>query len=79
MQLTTALAALAATLVAAHPGHDHSAEQAVRREFLQHHSRGLDHCAEKLALRGVTERSSLRRHEAAEKLREKRGLKSEFC
>lgn len=76
MQLTIALAALAATLVAAHPGHDHSAEQAARRDFLALQQRGLGHCAEKLAMRGVTDRAALRRNNVAEKLREKRGIKS---
>lgn len=78
MQLSTALLALAATCAVAHPGHDHSEEMAVRRDFLANNKRSLAHCTDTLKARGVKERALKRRIEIAEKLREKRGIVSTF-
>ncbi|KEZ45089.1 hypothetical protein SAPIO_CDS2519 [Scedosporium apiospermum] len=62
MHFATLLAGvLAATGVAAHPGHDHSKEVAERREYLQHNRRDLSHCAEKMKRSGLSARNAKRR------------------
>lgn len=66
---------LAAT-VAAHPGHDHAAEAAVRREYLEHSRRDLSHCAEHLKARGHTDRQIARRQELLRTLVLSRGLET---
>lgn len=75
MQLIGILtAAFASALVAAHPGQDHHAEAAIRRELLQDTKSDLNHCAEKLRARGLTQRQESRRRELARSLRLARGL-----
>lgn len=78
MRLTDAIiGALAATVVVAHPGHDHAAEQQERREALQFSKRDLSHCAAIIKARGLEARSVKRRSELASGLLKKRNLKSE--
>lgn len=79
MQLSTALLALAATWATAHPGHDATDEMVVRRSFLATQRSNLDHCKDTLKARGLKDRALQRRMATAEKLREKRGLKSMYC
>lgn len=52
----------------AHPGEDHSHELAARKEYLANNRVNLRHCQDKLAARGVMERSLRRRGLAAERL-----------
>lgn len=66
--------ALAAALVSAHPGHDATQEQAVRRAYLQNSKKDLSHCAAKIKARGLEARNIKRRENLANKLIEKRGL-----
>lgn len=74
---TTVLAALLASLTAAHPGHSTAPEIAARREYMAHAKvRDLSHCSAKLKARGVEARNQARREQAAEAARAKRGLKS---
>ncbi|KAI0452299.1 aromatic compound dioxygenase [Xylaria acuta] len=74
MRVSTILAASAAVLVAAHPGHDHSDEILQRRDFISNTKRSdLSHCAAKLKARGVEQRSTLRRRALAD-ARSKRGI-----
>lgn len=63
MHFATLLAGgvLAATGVAAHPGHDHSKEVVERREYLQHNRRDLSHCVEKMKRSGLAARNAKRR------------------
>lgn len=78
MHLPTIIAgALAATVVVAHPGHDHEAEQLERREALKFSKRDLSHCAAKIKARGLEARSIKRRTELAAGLSKKRSLQSE--
>ncbi|KAF5588984.1 protocatechuate 3 4-dioxygenase beta subunit [Fusarium pseudoanthophilum] len=67
-------AGLLAGIAGAHPSHDHSAEAAVRREFLQHSRRDLSHCTEHLRARGHIDRQIARRRELARSLRLAEGL-----
>lgn len=75
---TAIVGALAATLVAAHPGHDHGAEQLARREALKFSKRDLSHCAEKIKARGLEARSIKRRTELAAGLMKRHNLASEY-
>lgn len=68
------LGAVAAVLVAAHPGHDVAKEQAARSEFLQHSKKDLSHCAAKIKERGLEARNHQRRQDLAGHLMKKRGL-----
>lgn len=77
MHLPTIIAgALAATVVVAHPGHDHEAEQLERREALKFSKRDLSHCAAKIKARGLEARSIKRRTELAAGLSKKRSLQN---
>ena len=57
----------------AHPGEDHSHELAARKEYLSNNRVNLRHCQEKLAARGVLERSLQRRGLAAQRLQTQMG------
>ncbi|KAK3381949.1 Intradiol ring-cleavage dioxygenase, partial [Podospora didyma] len=78
MHFTSLLAgALATTLVAAHPGHDHTAEMAERAEMLsQFTRRDLGHCAEQIKARGLEARNIARRTKLHTKLSKKAHLKN---
>lgn len=84
MHFATLLASvLAATGVAAHPGHDHSKEVAERREYLQHNRRDLSHCVEKMKRSGLAARNAKRRAKrtlelAAERAPNSLALKSKY-
>ncbi|OBT84799.1 hypothetical protein VE02_06930 [Pseudogymnoascus sp. 03VT05] len=70
-----AVAAILATQVVAHPGHDISQEIAERNAFLKNSARrDLSHCADSLRKRGVEDASIKRREEATAKARAERGL-----
>lgn len=70
-----AVAAILATQVVAHPGHDISQEVAERNAFLQNSARrDLSHCAASLRKRGVEDASIKRREDAIAKARAERGL-----
>lgn len=70
-----AVAAILATQVVAHPGHDISQEIAERAAFLKNSARrSLSHCADTLSKRGVEDMSIKRREEAIAKARAERGL-----
>lgn len=70
-----AVAAILATQVVAHPGHDISQEVAERNAFLKNSARrDLSHCASSLRKRGVQDASIKRREEAIAKARAERGL-----
>lgn len=74
MHFPAVLVATFASLAAAHPGHDHSAEVVERREFIQNVARSdLGHCAEKLKARGVEARAVQRRKAIAD-AKAKRGI-----
>lgn len=67
-------AALGASIVAAHPGHDVAQEAAERRAFLDKHTKkDLSHCAAKIKARGLEARNVQRRAEHAASLLEKKG------
>lgn len=68
------LAIAACQIASAHPGEDHTAELAARQEFLQHNAANLDHCADKLQARGISQRGIERRSRLANQLRRKRGI-----
>lgn len=73
--LVAAVAALLATQVIAHPGHDISQEIAERNAFLKNSARrDLSHCAASLRKRGVEDASIKRREDAIAKARAERGL-----
>ncbi|CAN8106041.1 unnamed protein product [Discula destructiva] len=76
MRFSSAIANLAFVvgLVAAHPGHDHEKEQAIRRDLLQHSRKDLSHCAAKIKARGIEARNVKRREQLAHSLAKKRGL-----
>lgn len=57
------LAAAAAAVTIAHPGHDITEEAAERRAFLETTKRDLSHCADKLKARGIVDRATARREE----------------
>ncbi|KAB5582788.1 Intradiol ring-cleavage dioxygenase [Coniochaeta sp. 2T2.1] len=76
MHLPTVITAALVAAVLAHPGHDHDAEQAVRREALQFSKRDLSHCAAKIKARGLEARSVKRRSGIANNLLKKRNLKN---
>lgn len=70
-----AAAAILATQVVAHPGHDVAQEAAERNAFLQNSARrDLSHCSSSLRKRGVEDASIKRREAAIAKARAERGL-----
>ncbi|KAK3317317.1 Intradiol ring-cleavage dioxygenase [Cercophora scortea] len=67
--------ALAASVVAAHPGHDHEAEARNLESLIDRMPRrDLSHCAEIIKRSGMEARSIARREELAAQLMKKRGL-----
>lgn len=78
MQFTTAIvAALFATMTAAHPGHSVAEEAQERRDFLATaKARDLSHCSAKIKARGLEARNIARREQQLEAARAKRGLKT---
>ncbi|RDW66534.1 hypothetical protein BP6252_10169 [Coleophoma cylindrospora] len=62
------------SLVAAHPGHDHSKEIEARAAFMKTSKRDLSHCVAKRQARGVESRAVARRAATAKAARSKRGL-----
>lgn len=68
-------AAVAASMVSAHPGHDHHQELAERTAALQHTKKDLSHCAEKIRARGLEKRSVERRAALATHLMKRNNLK----
>ncbi|KAF7553863.1 hypothetical protein G7Z17_g3326 [Cylindrodendrum hubeiense] len=68
-------AAVAASMVSAHPGHDHRQELAERTAALQHTKKDLSHCAEKIRARGLEKRSVERRAALATNLMKRSNLK----
>lgn len=66
--------ALAASFVAAHPGHDISQEIREREIALRSLPPNLAHCAEKMRKRGITADAGKRRALLAKYAREERGL-----
>lgn len=66
--------ALAASFVAAHPGHDISQELREREVALRSLPPNLAHCAEKMKKRGATAAAGKRRAQLAKWAREERGL-----
>ncbi|KAJ5484849.1 hypothetical protein N7539_004837 [Penicillium diatomitis] len=74
--ITASLVAVA-SLVAAHPGHDHKAEAAERRQFMASariQTRSLSQCASQLKARGHEAKNVARRHHAVRSIRHRRGL-----
>ncbi|EPS28528.1 hypothetical protein PDE_03474 [Penicillium oxalicum 114-2] len=74
--MTVGLVGLA-SIAAAHPGHDHKAEAAERRHFVQNsgiQTRSLSQCAAKLKTRGHEAKNIARRHHAVRQIRRRRGL-----
>ncbi|OBT66049.1 hypothetical protein VE03_03267 [Pseudogymnoascus sp. 23342-1-I1] len=70
-----AVAAILATQVVAHPGHDISQEIAERNAFLKNSARrDLSQCAGSLRKRGIEDASIKRREDAIAKARAERGL-----
>lgn len=67
-------AALAASFVTAHPGHDISEEIRAREVALRSLPPNLAHCAEKLKARGITADAAKRRALLVRKSRQERGL-----
>lgn len=63
-----------AALAAAHGSHDVEKEMLERREFLKHSRSNLNHCADKIAERGIEKRAMHRRAEFANRLAKKNGL-----
>lgn len=64
--------------VSAHPGHDHRAEAAERRAFLDKasvHQRSLSKCATTLKARGHENANVMRRSNLVKSIRQRRGLK----
>lgn len=78
VQLTTLITGLAglASVVSAHPGHDHKAEAAERAAFLKRAPRSLSDCSAKLKARGLEKQNIARREQAVNDLRRKRGLQT---
>lgn len=66
--------ALAASFVAAHPGHDISQELREREVALRSLPPNLAHCAEKMRKRGALANAGKRRAQLAKSAREQRGL-----
>lgn len=74
MHFSTIVAAvLGASIASAHPGHDDTKEQAVRRAFLEHSKKDLSHCSASIKERGLEARNTQRRAERAAALLEKKG------
>jgi hypothetical protein len=82
VQLASALAVGVlglASIVSAHPGHDHKAEAAERALYMRNapiQSRSLSQCASQMKARGLESRNVARRAAAVKHLRRRRGLKS---
>lgn len=76
MQFLTplALAAILASSVSSHPGHDVSHEIEARAAFMKTSKRDLSHCAAKLKARGLDHSSVQRRAAVAKAARKKRNL-----
>ena len=72
MRLLTLLPLLG--LAAAHVNHDVEKEMAERREFMLHSRSNLNHCADKIAERGLEKRAAKRRAELATKLAKRNGI-----
>ncbi|KAJ2896716.1 hypothetical protein MKZ38_005286 [Zalerion maritima] len=72
------IAALAANLASAHPGHNIKQEAVVRRDAMKAMKgpRSLGHCAEKIKSRGLERKNVLRRNNLMNTLVQKRGLKA---
>lgn len=72
-----------ASIVSAHPGHDHKGEAAERAAFVKAsglQSRSLAGCASKLKVYGLETRNIARREAAVKHLRSRHGLTtSESC
>ena len=69
-----AVAAVLATSVSAHPGHDVRHEIEARAAFMTNSKRDLSHCAAKMKARGLDQSSIQRRAAIAKAERKKRGL-----
>ena len=67
-------AALVASFVTGHPGHDIGEEIRAREIALQSLPPNLAHCAQKLKARGITADAAKRRALLAKKARQERGL-----
>jgi hypothetical protein len=68
-----------ASVVSAHPGHDHKAEAAERALYMRNapiQSRSLSQCASQMKARGLESKNVARRAAAVKNLRRRRGLKS---
>lgn len=77
MRMSTSLAFLVLALTTnGHPGHDHSAEAAVRRDYFQHARSDLSHCTEHLKARGHVNAQIARRQELLRSLRLSQGLEA---
>lgn len=81
MRCSSALAsiAIAAGLVSAHAGQDHTKEQAMRRDYLQLTKNDLSHCAAKIKARGLEARNLKRREQLARDLAQKKGISLLNC
>ncbi|KAJ5980550.1 hypothetical protein N7481_007848 [Penicillium waksmanii] len=69
-----------ASVVSAHPGHDHKAEAAERALYMRNapiQSRSLSQCASQMKARGLESKNVARRAAAVKNLRRRRGLKSD--
>jgi hypothetical protein len=69
-----AVAAILATSISAHPGHDVSHEIEARAAFMKTSKRDLSHCAAKMKARGLDHSSVQRRAAVAKAERKKRNL-----
>ena len=68
------IAAMLATSVSAHPGHDVNHEIEARAAFMKTSKRDLSHCAAKMKARGLDQSSVQRRAAVARAERKKRNL-----
>lgn len=71
---TVAVAALLATIISAHPGHDVSHEIETRATFMKTSKRDLAHCVPKMRARGLYHSSIQRRAAVAKAARQKQNL-----
>ena len=72
MRLLTLLPILGLAL--AHGNHNVEKEMAERREFMLHSRSNLNHCADKIAARGLDKRAAHRRAEFATALAKRNGI-----
>lgn len=77
MHLLSNNKAALATLVAGHPGHDHTNELNVRMELFANNKNDLSHCAEMMRARELDANNVRRRSQLAEGLMKKQGLDCE--